>query len=107
MGGSVRIAGDILIYLTDGTVITCIDRKIFDLADDMATTVYYLTKTELEKMTQSNLKTIRFSLKCFDCFSSTEEGNFTASNKSSIIDYHSESVPVDVPELIKQLFDLN
>jgi hypothetical protein len=81
VGGGVRIKGKIIIYLDDGTVITCIDRNEFDFVDNVATTIYYLTNDELNKMKNSNINTIRFTLKCQNCVRSSEEGSFSASNK--------------------------
>lgn len=104
MGGGVRIKGNVLIYLEDGTVLTCIDRGKFDYVDDIATTIYYLTKDEILKMKNSNINSIRFSLKCFECSISTEEGNFSASNKETGYGY-SKTEKTDVPSLITSLFD--
>lgn len=100
----IRIKGNVLIYLEDGTVLTCIDRGKFDYVDDIATTIYYLTKEEIIKMKNSNISSIRFSLKCFDCSISTEEGNFSASNKETGYGY-SKTEKTDVPSLISSLFD--
>lgn len=103
MGGGVRIKGKIIVYLDDGSVITCIDRNIFDSVDNMAKTIYYLTDDEINKMKNSNINTIRFSLKCYDCSISSEEGNFTASNKNSGYSY-SNKERTDVPSLIQSLW---
>lgn len=78
----VRITGNVQIYLDDGTVLSCIDRGKFDYVDSIVTTVYSLTKEEINKMKNSNINSIRFSLKCFKCSSSTEEGNYSANNIS-------------------------
>lgn len=66
------IKGKLLIYLDDLTVITCIDRGKYDYVNNIATTIYYLTPTELNKMKNSNINKIRYSLNI--------QGDFTASN---------------------------
>jgi len=37
---SVRISGKLLIYLDDGTVISCLDKGVKDNVDDIASTAY-------------------------------------------------------------------
>lgn len=82
---TVRISGKLIIYLDDGTVISCIDRGIKDNVDDIATTVYQLTRSELNKMKKSNINTIRYQIKCEECFSNPlTEGNYSASNKDEL-----------------------
>ena len=98
----IRVLGKVIIYLEDGSVITCIDREKYDYVDHIATTIYYLTREELTKMKNSNISSIRYSLKCFDCQMSTEEGNFSANNhEESFIFKHEKT---NVPEFIRGLF---
>ncbi|TPV35379.1 hypothetical protein FJ651_00205 [Paucihalobacter ruber] len=81
---TVRISGKLIIYLNDGTVITCIDKGINDNVDDIATSAYYLTNEELVKLKESNINTIRYQIKCAECLSNRiYEGNYSASNKES------------------------
>lgn len=81
---TVRISGKLIIYLNDGTVITCIDKGINDNVDDIATSAYYLTNEELAKMKNSNINTVRYEIKCAECLSNPiYEGNYSASNKGS------------------------
>ena len=86
---TVRISGKLIIYLNDGTVITCIDKGINDNVDDIATSAYNLTNEELEKMKKSNINTVRYEIKCAECLTNPiYEGNYSASNKgSSEIDF--------------------
>ena len=81
---SVKISGKLIIYLDDGTVISCVDRGINDNVDDVAISAYYLTNEELTKMKQSNINTIRYQIECPICgpFNSWE-GIYSASNKGS------------------------
>jgi len=80
---TVRISEKLIIYLDDGTVISCIDRGISDNVDDIASSAYQLTSEELGKMKNSNINTVRYVVKCADCFESPMEGNYSASNKGS------------------------
>ncbi len=80
----VKIAQKLIIYLDDGTVISCTDRGINDNVDDVAISAYYLTASELSKMKSSNINTIRFEIVCPVCgpFNSWE-GVYSASNRGS------------------------
>lgn len=80
----VKIAKKLIIYLDDGTVISCTDRGINDNVDDVAISAYYLTASELSKMKSSNINTVRFEIVCPVCgpFNSWE-GVYSASNKGS------------------------
>ena len=81
---TVRISGKLIIYLDDGTVITCVDRGIKDNVDDIASSAYSLTNEELSKLTKSNINTIRYQIECAECLSNPlYEGNYSASNKGS------------------------
>ncbi len=78
---TVRISGKLIIYLDDGTVITCIDRGVKDNVDDIASSAYYLTNEELAKMKKSNINTIRYIIQCAECLANPLfEGNYSASN---------------------------
>jgi hypothetical protein len=104
-GIGVRIKGNVLLYLEDGTVITCYDRGKFDILNNIATTIYYLTKEEIIKMQQSNINSIRFSLKCFECYKSSEEGNFLSSNQEETGFSFLKIEKSDFPSLISSLFN--
>jgi len=93
---TVRISKKLIIYLDDGTVISCVDKGISDNVDDIASSAYYLTNEELIKMKNSNINTIRFELRCFECFSSPVEGNYSASNKGNS--------RTDFPTIITEFF---
>ncbi len=100
---SVRIKGDALIYLEDRSVLKCVDRGKFDYVDNVATTVYQLTKDEIIKMRGSNLTSIRFSLQCFQCSMSSEEGDFSVSNNQK--GYGLARVEkIDIQKLVENLF---
>ncbi|MBW7870139.1 MAG: hypothetical protein H3C39_03655 [Flavobacteriia bacterium] len=54
--------GDLLIYLENGDVIKCIDRKIYGYTDDTASIIYYLTKAEIEKLLKNKIVEISYAL---------------------------------------------
>ena len=78
----VNIRGSLRIYLNDGSVVTCVDRQIYDQVDNFSTTVYYLTVNEKKRIDDEGINLIRFSIKCNTCSASSEEGSFTATRKS-------------------------
>jgi hypothetical protein len=102
-----RIKGNISIYLDDNSIITCIDRNKFDIVDGTATTVYYLTKEEIDKLKISNIRKLRYS------FGDTTFGvkNFIVENH--ILTYTSGPFEftntigskTDVSQLVRELFD--
>tara|TARA_R100000935_G_scaffold58912_1_gene99691 strand:+ start:56165 stop:57082 length:918 start_codon:yes stop_codon:yes gene_type:complete len=72
------ISGKLIIYLDDGNVITCMDRGETYYVDDTAKAVYSLTNDQLNKMKNSNINTIRYTLKIYNI----KEVNRSASNKA-------------------------
>ena len=52
-GGSLRKG--VIIYLDDGTAISCVDRGLFDDEDDRTLGVWYLTANEINKMKHSDI----------------------------------------------------
>ncbi|HLT32164.1 MAG TPA: hypothetical protein VKZ98_00110 [Aquaticitalea sp.] len=71
------ISGKLIIYLDDGTVITCMDRGESYYVDDTAKAVYSLTNEQVNKMKNSNINTVGYTLKKYDI----QEVNRSASNK--------------------------
>ena len=81
---AVKIANKLIVYLDDGTVISCTDRGINDNVDDVATSVYRLTSSEIGKMKKSNINTVRYEIVCPICgVFNIWEGVYSASNKES------------------------
>ena len=72
------ISGKLIIYLDDGSVITCMDRGESYYVDDTAQAVYSLTKVQVNKMRNSNINTVRYTLKIYGI----QEVNRSASNKA-------------------------
>lgn len=94
----VKIANKLIIYLDDGTVISCTDRGINDNVDDVATSAYRLTPSEISKMKKSNINTVRYEIVCPICgVLNIWEGVYSASNK--------ESSKTDFTEVVEQFFE--
>jgi hypothetical protein len=94
---SVKISGKLIIYLDDGTVISCVDRGVNDNVDDIALSAYYLTTAELTKMKQSNINTIRYQIECPRCGPlNSWEGIYSASNQGNSIS--------DFPKIITEFY---
>lgn len=72
----------LIIYLEDGTVITCNQKKVSDLVDGNAKAVYTLSSDQLNNLINSNIHTVRFTLETgLDRGVLSEmEWNWTASN---------------------------
>ena len=86
--------GKLIIYLDDGTVITCIDKGKSEYVDDAAKAVYSLTNEQLSKMKNSDINTVRYTLNLMGM----KKVNRSASNKGS-------STKIDFPALITEFFD--
>jgi hypothetical protein len=81
---AVKIANKLIVYLDDGTVVSCTDRRINDNVDDVATSAYRLTFSEIGKMKGSNINTVRYEIVCPVCgVFNIWEGVYSASNKES------------------------
>ena len=81
---NVLIRGKLNIYLDDGTVMTLTDTEIFEYVNKVASAIYNLTNEDLDKIKNSNIYTIRYSLEDEYGDEGTFGGNFSASNKSKI-----------------------
>ena len=73
----------LIIYLVDGTVLTCKNRWSYDYVDSRAKAVYLLTSDHLNKLKISNIHTVRYTLKVPPDENSVLnlEWNSSASNK--------------------------
>ena len=95
---AVKIANKLIVYLDDGTVISCTDRRINDNVDDVATSAYRLTSSEIGKMKGSNINTIRYEIVCPVCgVFNYWEGVYSASNKGSS--------KTDFTEVVERFFE--
>lgn len=71
------IGGILTIFLENGNIIKCIDRKIRDHYDNTSRTLYQLTKEEIDFLKDSEISTIRFNILTGN---SMQNESFTASN---------------------------
>jgi hypothetical protein len=95
---AVKIANKLIVYLDDGTVISCTDRGINDNVDDVAIAAYRFTASEISKMKGSNINTVRYEIVCPVCgVFNIWEGVYSASNK--------ESSKTDFTEIVERFFE--
>ena len=80
------IGGALTIFLKNGVMIRCIDRKIRDHYDGISRTLFQLTKDEVQLLKNSQIRTIRFNM--FTGNPTLNEA-FTASNLVSYEENHS------------------
>lgn len=99
--GGKKIKGKLLLYLDDKTIISCIDRGIYDSIDYTTSTAYFLTKDEINKLMSVNIYSIRYSLK--SDWGSLE--NFSAKNIDDIVGEVVLFQRVDFPYHISNLFN--
>ena len=79
-----KFSEKLIIYLEDGTVITCIDRGTSELVDNRAKAVFYLTSDQLNKMKNSDIHTVRYTLELRNELGRLMiERNWSASNKGT------------------------
>ena len=83
----VLIRGVLIIYLDNGMVIQLKDSGTNDYVNKMASTIYYLSMEDLNKMKISNINTIRYSLKDKNDEETPFGGDFSASNKGEKYDF--------------------
>jgi hypothetical protein len=56
------LKGDVMIYLNNGDAIICKDTKMKDMHDGLTIGIYNLTSSEIEKMKNSDISSIRVSV---------------------------------------------
>lgn len=97
LSDAVNIANKLILYLDDGTVISCADRGINDNVDEIAVAAYYLTPAEISALMKSNINTIRYEIDCPVCGAYNYwEGVYSASNVGS--------TKTDFTEVVEQFF---
>lgn len=70
-----EFAGKLIIYLVDGSVLTCNESEVTERIDDQAKAVYSLTVDQLNKLKTSNVQKVKYTMILHH-----EEKNFSASN---------------------------
>ncbi len=95
--------GKFIIYLDDGSVISCADSESYDYVDGIAIALYSLTDEQLNKMSTSNINSVRFALRSVNSQPSYIGDKFTASN---IVDSATTSGTrkTDVPSLLTKFY---
>jgi|SRR5690554_825360 len=98
-----RIKGKLLIYLDDKSIITCLDKNKYDYVDNTATTVYYLTKDEIDQLKSSNIYSIRFSIASIQQYATAPSiGAHSVRNYPKKEFF--ETNRIDFPKIISELF---
>jgi len=81
---NVQIREKLIIYLDDSTVISLTNNGLFDYVDKITSSVYLISQEDLNKMKNSNINTIRYTLLNERGSEGAFGGNFSASNNSKI-----------------------
>jgi len=84
-----KIKGDLFLYLSNATVIKCIDRKIRGYMDDISSSLYYLTKSEVEDLKKYDVVSVSYKLE---------------SGLNHLSSYSADNSNSNTSEAIKQLF---
>ena len=90
------IAGSVLLYLEDGKVIVLPARVASDHVDESSTVLYSISPSQMEALANSNIETIRFSVKTFfpkgtPRIAADNRESYTANNKSEFGDAQSRT----------------
>ena len=93
-GDGLGIKGRISLQLDDGSTLVLEDKGRITYENDHSSNIFDLSAAQVESMRKRNLRNVRFSVKCINCFLSTKEGNFVANNDNS----------VSVLEMVDELF---
>lgn len=111
-GSEMIIKGNAIIYLDDNTVITLYDKGKRDYVDMISTNVYNLTKSEIDKLQNSDISSVRFKVICTIGSSCTgpEVGDWTAHNQEkSYNDMFSgkftKREKVKTSQIVKELYE--
>jgi len=94
----------LIIYLDDGTVITCMDNRGHDYVDRITSAVYSLTNEQLIKMKNSNINTVRYTLKSTTGYPAPGEGTFSASNEG-VSTKKGSSTKTDISAILTKFFN--
>lgn len=79
-----KFTGPIFLYLSDNSVIKCIDRNVNSYSDNTANSIYYLTASEVNRLKKNDIKRIQFTL--VDYYfenSATNKRNISADTEDS------------------------
>lgn len=77
------IAGIVYVYLNDNTVISCSDKNIREIIGNQIISYYTFSNIEMNKLKKNDIESIHFTIKGNSKIFSSQQGNFTATNKKS------------------------
>lgn len=97
------IGGTVYLFLEDGNVITCTDKNVRSISDQMIQSYYLLTPTEINLLKKNKLTDVRFKVYGTATQFSSPTGYFTAFNKIKTFGLPDKTF--DTVTGIKQLFD--
>lgn len=101
----VFIGGTVWVYLDDGKILKCYDKGTRDYANDISTTIYNLTKQEIDILKETNIQSIRYSTKCTSGVNTGScDENFIAENKEGFVGSESFNLPLMLKELYDECF---
>jgi hypothetical protein len=82
-----RIGGTVLLYLADGSIISCVDKGTKDRVNEQSRALYYLTPSQFATIAHANILKIRFAIRGNAGNGLYETGSYTVSNPElSILD---------------------
>lgn len=99
------IGGNVSVFLEDGTIITCTDKKIRDEVDGKSIALYSFTNSEMEKLQELDILKIRFIIKAKPGVYGSNAGNYTAKNVKSKSFLNNETEYFDTSESVKLLYE--
>ncbi len=95
-----RVKNKLILYLDNNQIVTCVDRGRYDIIDDYATTLYYLTKEEMIKLRRSNISKIRYTIGDNNGLNM----NYSVVNEDFEDDF-SATERLDFPSIVNYLFE--
>lgn len=100
------IMGTVYIYLSDNTILTCLDKGMFKNSTDTISSYFIFTTAEMQLLKKTNIQAIRFNIAGKSNSFSSQIGNFTAINKKSFYTttYDKELKIYETAKEIKSLY---
>lgn len=84
-----KIEGNLFLYLSNGEIIKCLDRKIRGYMDNISSSLYYLTNAEIDKLMKYDIISISYSLN---------------SGLSDVRSYSADNIDSNTAEFIRSIF---
>lgn len=99
------IGGNVSVFLEDGSIINCTDKKIRDEVDGKSIALYSFTNSEMEKLKELDILKIRFIIKAKPGVYGSNAVNFTAKNIKSKSFLNDDVEYFDTSESVKLLYE--